>query len=159
MKENVIDVLMFLFDNYLGLEEGDVADEATLAYELEEAGFPQQEITKAFDWLGELADENNMTPEFIQPPSASMRIYAEEEQIKLDVSCRGFLQYLEWAGLVDPMAREIIIDRAMAIDADTLGLELFKKIVSLVLVNKEPETYAYGSLEDLLEDTSKESHH
>lgn len=152
MKENVIDVLMFLFDNYLGLEEGVVTDEETLAFELEEAGFPAHEITKAFDWLGELADEGHWTPSFVQAPGNSMRVYAEQEQQKLDASCRGFLQYLESSGYLDAMTREIIIDRAMAIGAETLGLQPFKKIVGLVMVNKAPDEYALGCIEDLLED-------
>ena len=56
MKENVLDVLMYLFENYLDDDDNETeADRETLTVELEEAGFAKLEINKAFDWLENLA--------------------------------------------------------------------------------------------------------
>lgn len=142
MKENMVDILMFLFDNYLNVEEGMPQDEVALACELEEAGFHAKDITKAFDWLGGLADIRNSELALLKSPGKAIRFYLPQEQTKLDVACRGFLQELEKLGLLDTPTREIIIDRAMALDVETLDLLQFKRVVGLVMVNS-------GWIEDL----------
>lgn len=152
MKENVIEVLMFLFDNYLSVEEGMPDDEVTLACELEEAGFHAKDITKAFDWLGELADIKNTEPDLLQRPGKSFRIYLPQEERKLDAPCRGFLHQLEMMGLLDTLTREIIIDRAMAIESEQLSLEQFKRIVGLVMLNSGKHDDMMLWIEDLIYD-------
>jgi Smg protein len=152
MKENVIDVLMFLFDNYLSVEEGMPDDEVTLACELEEAGFHAKDITKAFDWLGELADIKNTEPSLIRPPGTAIRVYLPQEERKLDVGSRGFLHQLEMMGLLDTQTREIIIDRAMAIEAEQLSLEQFKRVVGLVMLNSGMHDDMLMWIEDLIYD-------
>lgn len=150
MKENVIDVLMFLFDNYLSIEDGMPTDEKTLACELEEAGFDTIDISKAFDWLGELAEIKQTESTLIQTPSNAIRVYLPQEQHKLDVSCRGFLHQLENMEVLDAATREIIIDRAMAIEVDHLSLQQFKRIVGLVLLNSGLHEDMLAWIEDLI---------
>lgn len=149
MKENVIDVLMFLFDNYFLYEDGIPEDEASLACELEEAGFEVQEITQAFDWLGELADLQNT--EMIQLTHRhAMRVFTGAELSKLDSSCINYLLQLEKIGLIDVMARETIIDRAMAIQTAHINLAAFKRIVGLVMLNSPQFKDNYEFIEDLI---------
>jgi Smg protein len=152
MEENVIDVLMFLFDNYLSIEEGMPTDEIALATELEEAGFEAKNITKAFDWLGELADIKQAKPSLVQTKGKAMRVYLPQEQQKLDVGCLGFIHQLETMGLLDTSTREIIIDRAMAIESPQLGLKEFKRIVGLVLLNSGSHEEMLTWIEDLIYD-------
>jgi Smg protein len=152
MKENVIDVLMFLFDNYLSIEEGMPTDEVTLATELEEAGFEAKNITKAFDWLGELAEIKQAEKVTVHTKGKAIRVYLPQEQHKLDVGCRGFLHQLETMGLLDTSTREIIIDRAMAIESPQLGLGEFKRIVGLVLLNSGEHDEMLAWIEDLIYD-------
>ncbi len=47
MKENIIDVLLYLFENYIDNEESGQPDKAALETELEQVGFPELEIDKA----------------------------------------------------------------------------------------------------------------
>ena len=56
MKENVLDVLMFLFENYLYDEPEDVMDRDSLEENLHQAGFTNGEIDKAFNWLDGLVE-------------------------------------------------------------------------------------------------------
>ena len=56
MRENILDVLMYLFENYMNDEIEFDTDEESLRVELQEAGFHQAEITKAFKWLEGLVD-------------------------------------------------------------------------------------------------------
>ncbi len=55
MKENVLDVLMYLFENYLEDDNVYQTDRDTLKVELEEAGFADREVSRAFTWLEALA--------------------------------------------------------------------------------------------------------
>lgn len=155
MKENVIDVLMFLFDNYLSIDEGMPTDEMTLACELQEAGFEAKNITKAFDWLGELADIKQADFTLVSAPGKSMRVYLPQEQHKLDVHCRGFLYQLESMGVLDTPTREVIIDRAMAIESEQLSLVQFKRIVGLVMLNSGSHDEMLAWIEDLIYDESE----
>lgn len=152
MKENVIDVLMFLFDNYLFLGEGVSTDEDTLTNELHEAGFEVREINKAFDWLEGLIKIRQLPVDRIAKSGTACRIYTEEEQKKLDCACRGFLLGLENLDLIDLMSREIIIDRAMAIDIETIRLPQFKRIVGLIMMSRTSKEDVLAWLEDLVYD-------
>ena len=51
MKENVFDVLMYLFENYMYEEPETDPDRESLQSSLLQAGFSQVEINKAFEWL------------------------------------------------------------------------------------------------------------
>ena len=48
MKETVLDVLMYLFENYFDDEGAVEPDQESLRQELVQAGFPEEEIGKAF---------------------------------------------------------------------------------------------------------------
>src|SRR5690242_9715497 len=123
MKENVLDVLMYLFENYLDDDDNQTeADRDTLTVELEEAGFAKHEIVKAFDWLENLA----RNPPDTEPPldqRDAIRVYAVPELEKLSVECRGFLQYLENIGILEAAQREVVVDRIMALDGAEVDLE------------------------------------
>ena len=56
MKENILDVLIYLFENYM-FESGEFEpDQDTLVTELSQAGFDHSMIDRAFEWLENLAD-------------------------------------------------------------------------------------------------------
>jgi Smg protein len=133
MKENMLDVLVFLFDNYLGPQAGVDQDDQSLANELEEAGFDFDEITKAFDWLGGLKEEDSAW----SASTHAMRVFCEAEQQRLDIEARGFLITLESAKIISPVLREKILDAVMRLELEqvTLSLKTFKRIVGLVLMN------------------------
>ena len=54
MKESVLSVLVYLFQNYFLTEPDTVHDRDSLQSELIDAGFDALHIGKAFDWLAEL---------------------------------------------------------------------------------------------------------
>ena len=59
MKENVLDVLMFLFENYLYDEPEETPDRDSLEENLHQAGFTNGEIDKAFEWLDKALKERS----------------------------------------------------------------------------------------------------
>ena len=148
MKENVLDVLMYLFQNYMDEADAD-PDRASIQSELLAAGFPSREIHQAFEWLDSLTDRQT-TPLVVDP--GSCRIYIGPELDKLDVECRGFLLLLEQTGILDSETRELVIDRVMALETDDIGLHQLKWIILMVLFNQPGQEEAYAWLEDLVFD-------
>jgi len=158
MKENVLDVLMYLFQNYM-YDDADVEpDRESVETELLEAGFPSYEIQKALDWLDDLV-ERQETPIAVGNGERSFRIYTPQETGKLDVECRGFLLFLEQTGILSAETRELIIDRVMALNSEDMDLSQLRWIILLVLFNQPGQEEAYAWLEDLVFDDVVENIH
>lgn len=150
MKENVFDVLMYLFENYMDTEPELNPDQETLREELTEAGFPSTEIAKAFSWLEELAEQQERLPPSKIRTGASIRVYSDEEQARLDLEGRGFLMFLEQVGVLDPATRELVVDRVMALDSDDTDLDQIKWTVLMVLFNQPGREAAFVWMEDMV---------
>lgn len=148
MKENVLDVLMYLFENYMDDETELHPDRESLQVELQEAGFRKNEITKAFAWLEDLALERG-ADELAQPAARSMRVFSDEERVRLDVEARGFLVYLENAGLLNPQQRERVLDRVMALESDDIDIDQVKWVVLMVMFNQHGDEAPQPWMEDL----------
>jgi len=76
-----------------------------------------------------------------------VRIYHGPELDKLDVECRGFLLFLEQHRILDADQRELVLDRAMALDQDELDLDDLKWVVLMVLFNQPGAEAAYAWME------------
>jgi Smg protein len=149
MYENMVDVLIYLYENYLDGESHPPADQGALETELSEAGFSSSEITQALTWLDELASRMSETD--YQPRGVdAMRIYTDAECGKLDLDARGLLLFLEQSGILDPMSRELVIDRALAIEHNALSVDELKWVVLLVLMNRPGRESAFSQMEDLV---------
>ena len=151
MKENVIDVLLYLFENYIDNDDAGKPDKAALETELEQVGFPELEIDKALEWLENMtviAEESSDA----KPVSAglAMRFYAKEELELINTSCRGYLLFLEQVGVLDAATREIVIERVLALDTDEIDLEQLKWVVLMVLFYQPGREVAYAWMEDLV---------
>jgi len=162
MKESILDVLLYLFEHYFTDDADLVRDRDSLRSgplfdELGKAGFSPAEINKAFEWLDALA---------LQRPSAStprangpVRVYFGPELDKLDVECRGFLLFLEQHGVLDADQRELVLDRAMALDQDEIDLDDLKWVVLMVLFNQPGSEAAYAWMEtQMFEDEPEPVH-
>ncbi|HSS66379.1 MAG TPA: DUF494 domain-containing protein [Gammaproteobacteria bacterium] len=154
MKETMLDVLMFLFENYLENEIEVDSDQEVIRSALLDAGFPGDEIGKAFHWLENLAiNAESMKTEPVSCVPCT-RIYVEDERERMDVQCRGFLVFLEQAGVLDAQTRELVVDRVMALEAGGVDLEQLKWVVLMVLFNQPGKEDVYAFMEDLVLDRS-----
>jgi Smg protein len=153
MKENVLDVLMYLFENYMDEGPEFHPDQETLSTELAQAGFPKGEINKAFSWLEGLSSlrEHNATRSFVGGVD-SLRHFSALEQEKLNPEARGFLLFMEQNGMLDASARELVIDRVMALDIEEITVDQLKWVVLMVLFNQPEQDHAFMLLEDLVFD-------
>ncbi len=152
----MLDVLLYLFEHYM--EEGREVphDEAVLKGVLKDAGFPQTEINKAFVWLEDLVQQGGNAE---AQQRNSFRIYTPKELSRLDSECRGFLLTLEYCGVVSPQAREIIIERAMALDLEDIDLDKFRLIAMMVLANQSGNEDLQEWIETLVFDFSPDLQH
>jgi Smg protein len=137
MKNDVLDVLMYIFEQFQD-QEYVVIDEAnTLASELTEVGFSDVEIDSALDWIDGLVDlrEQAQESDVVTSPSFSNRIFSQQECQVLSQRSRGFLYHLEQQGVLDAISREIVIERTMALNMQEVDLEQVKWITMMVLFN------------------------
>lgn len=137
MKENMLDVLLYMFEfcdeEELRLEQGEEA----LHGKLVRAGFGNQEIFKAFSWLNELSEQG--AEDGSLPDRGSFRVFSQDEILRLPVECRSLLILLEQFGVIDPETREQIIERALALEVDDMDLDQFKWVLMMVLLNQDKE--------------------
>ena len=149
MKENVLDVLMYLFETYVDADEEPEADQNELRGELSRAGFGDTEIDRALDWLEGLTDhQDGLT--FNAQTEHGTRIYNDVEQERLDAGCRGYITYLEQIGILSPPQREILVDRLLALEASDIDVEQIKWVVLMVLFSQPGQELAYARMEDLV---------
>jgi Smg protein len=131
----VFDILAYLVERYYEL--GAYPDQDTLSRQLAAAGFETQDIHQALRWLSGLEQHGWRRAEDRAGPDGpvSLRHYTAAEQRKLGPESRGFLHFLEAAGALDALQREVVLDRVMATEIE-IGLDELKLIVLLVLWNQ-----------------------
>ncbi|MDY0036491.1 MAG: DUF494 domain-containing protein [Zoogloea oleivorans] len=127
----MFDILVYLFENYVHADA--CPEPAQLARKLTAAGFEEEEITEALEWLSGLRQLSDGERPAHFARAGSLRIYGEDEQVRLGVECRGFLLFLENAGILDSECREISVERALALGETEIELENLKVIVLMVL--------------------------
>jgi Smg protein len=152
----MFDILVYLFENYYQTDA--YPDQDTLERKLHAAGFENDDIHDALDWLNDLT----CVPEQGLPESlnsrASFRGYNGEETGKLSLESRGFIAFLESARILTPLLRELVIERAMALPDEVVRLDKFKVIALMVLWTRRGSVDALV-LDELLPDGEKRQMH
>lgn len=159
MKESVLDILIYLFENYFDaeLQSAPEPDRDTLKDELERAGFSEREVGRALEWLEQLCADPERAGAI--PPSRSIRVFDGREQARLDTECRGCILYLENIGILNAAQRELVIDRLLALDARQIDVEQVKWVVLMVLFSQPGQENALLRMEDLVFDGRAEAVH
>lgn len=145
----MIDVLVYLFENYYHTEN--YPDHDTLSRKLHAAGFENDDIHEAIDWLNGLANRQEDGLPASLDLRSSFRGYTTDEAAKLSTEARGFIAFLESARVLTPLLRELLIERAMALADDVVGLEKLKVITLIVLWTRRGSVDAL-ILDELLPD-------
>ncbi len=150
MNENLIEVLIFIYENFMDTDTDATEDQTLLEQELSNAGFRKNEIEKAFSWLDELAWRRGIMAEHSDKSTPSTRVLIQQEQQRLDMETQGMLLYLEQKGILNPLARELVIERAMALNTPELEADDVKWIVLLVLLNQPGQESAFALMEEMI---------
>jgi Smg protein len=153
MKEDMFEILMYLFEHHMQADCNLHLTEDVLMTELEHAGFAAPIIDQALDWLeGLLAAQDNTMQ---TADTKSIRIFSSNENLVLPVKVRGFLLFLEQKGIFNTAkTRELVIDRLMAINDPDIDLPQVKWVVLLVLFNQPNEEAALACMENLVLDSA-----
>jgi Smg protein len=131
------DILVYLFEN---CQHAELAyDRERVAKKLSAAGFEDSDISEALHWLAGVRVAHSVR-EPLPDSRSSFRAYAPRELTKLDALSRGFLLTLEHSGILNADTRELVIERALAANGDTLSLEQLKLVVLMVLWNQQMPT-------------------
>ncbi len=152
----MFDVLVYLYENCGAFQACRDADSIT--QQLAEAGFDDDEITDAIDWLRDLDQVNSGSVALRPPTSGAFRVYAGFEIGRLTPPGIAFLTFLETEGQLTPTQREIVIDRALAVREAPVALAKLKVIVLMVLWSQQADIDVL-MLEELLDDGADGERH
>ncbi len=140
----MFDVLVYLYENYWRPDA--CPDAAQLQRKLSAVGFEKDEIQEALSWLDGLA----VNAKGDQAPlrSNSVRVFSADEQRHLGDASLAFISFLSSAGVLSPLQREVVIERAMAAAEAPVSLEDLKIIVLMVFwsLGEEPDALILDEL-------------
>ena len=132
----MFDILMFLFESYF--YAGSYPNSDKLSLKLSAAGFENEDIHRALDWLSGLKQLTQADyPAAIN--GSGTRCYADLEIKRISLEARRFLAFWEQNKMITPVEREMIIDRAVALGRENLPLDKVKLIALMVLWNQNEE--------------------
>jgi Smg protein len=147
MKEDMFEVLIYLFEKHMQSDCNIPLTEDVLMAELERVGFNSASIDRALDWLEGLLNLQENTSQ--RAANGSLRVYIPYERHHLNTEVIGFLLFLEQSGILNTVTRELVIDRLMAIE-DEVELPQVKWVTLLVLFNQPNEEAALACMENLV---------
>lgn len=137
---------MYLFESYF--DAGSYPEPDKLSRKLTAAGFEGEDINEALLWLSGLqqSDVNSYPSELTH---TGTRHFASIELDSISMEARQFLTFTHQQKMISTAEREMIIDRAVALQQPNLGLEKMKLIMLMVLWNRHKDLDAL-LIEELL---------
>jgi Smg protein len=150
----MFDILVYLYETYYRPDA--CPEPEALARKLSAVGFDDVEITEALDWLNGLTEMAGTANPALE--SSGTRFYIPQEYDAIGSAAIGFIQFLEMAGLLTASQREIVIERALALDESPVTLGKLKIIVLMLLWSqgKEPDALMFDDLFGADEDEDAE---
>ena len=144
----MFDLLIYMFENYLSSKNN--LDFSNMTLELEAAGFNNKDIENALDWFSKLKEMSTKIPQSHSLKlNNKLRIFTEKEKERFSFDGLGFILFLEQADILNSIEREIIIDRAMALNQNIINIDEVRWIVMMTLWNNGREN-DYLFVEDAL---------
>ena len=132
----MFDILMFLFESYF--DAGSYPEPDKLSIKLSAAGFDDGDIHQALIWLSGLKQlSQGDYPETIN--KGGLRCFADLELQRISNEALQFVLFWEHSKMITPVEREMIIDRAVALERESLSLDKIKLIALMVLWNQHEE--------------------
>jgi len=140
----MFDVLVYVYENYWRPDA--CPEHEQLTRKLSAVGFESEEIEDALTWLDGLAQGAQAAAH--AQSARGMRVYTDTERELLGEPSIGFITFLESSGVLSPSMREMVLDRAKAVDEAPIDLEHLKVIVLMVFwsVGEEPDALILDEL-------------
>jgi Smg protein len=143
----MFDILAFLFEQYFTLDN--CPDRTTLAKRLSAAGFEDQEIDEALDWLKEFNELDASPYIALDDMPLLPRILHPREAARLTPDAQSFFHYLSSSGALSTGQRELLVDRLMQSNMLQLD-ETAVKRVALMVLWRQGDDLANLLIEELL---------
>jgi Smg protein len=149
---SVLKVLIYVYDHYMLADPADVPKRRHMLEDLQKRGFSVSEVVQAMEWLSALVGDQRATADAAgaEPDGAGLRIFADGELSRLSADCRAFLMLLDRQGVLTPQQRELVIERALALDVDEVDVEQLKWVVLLVLSSQPGQELAFARFESVM---------
>ena len=149
---NVLKVLIYVYDHYMLADPADVPERRHMLEDLQQRGFSVSEVVQAMEWLSALVGDKRAGAEAGDTASdgAGLRIFADGELSRLAPDCRAFLMLLDRQRVLTPRQRELVIERALALDVDEVDVEQLKWVVLLVLSSQPGQELAFARFESVM---------
>lgn len=144
MKENVMEVLMYVFEHFYETDNILSLPREEIETMLDQVGFPEKDIKRSMCWLDELVDLCDQAEDNSIEQTSRTRMISPQEQQVMTVECQGYLLELEQHGILDDLSREMVIDRAMALSTSVIALKELQWVVQMVLFNLPGRPYDYA---------------
>lgn len=159
MKQTLVEVLIYLFHNYMKESHENPEEVEQALASLEEMAIDVGQLEQACQELSEAGLLPTSNGEVTQHP-LSIRVYNTDECNALDTECRGLLFTLEQLGLMSAENRETIIEQVMASNAEHVEFDEFKWFVLFTILKDESLTNRIVNSDTVLthKDLSEEIH-
>jgi len=154
MNENIVELLLYLFENYIYESDSEKIDKQSLHKGLTQAGFASLTINDAFSWLETLQSDIVLFRD-LTISSDGFRVFSQTEQIKLDTECQDFIYYLNDSGVLDNQQREILINAVMKLETPDFDVDDLQWLALMVLFSQPDQEQAFAHLEALMFETSE----
>lgn len=146
---SVLKVLIYVYDNYMLADPAEVPERRHMLEDLQRRGFSVSEVVHAMEWLSALVSDQRAAPGG-DGPQAGVRVFAEGELSRLSADCRAFLMLLDRQRVLTPQQRELVIERALALDVEEIEVEQLKWVVLLVLSSQPGQELAFARFESVM---------
>ncbi|MCK5697967.1 MAG: DUF494 domain-containing protein [Gammaproteobacteria bacterium] len=156
MNTQVLDILMYLFDIYMDdMDKEQLPSEDDIRKELASIGFHHSTVDHAFNWLDELAllpDNISDKKDIFYEPKYhnSTRIFSHFELKKFSRQAQSILLELVILDMISISQRELIIEKAFALNVAHINQEQIKLIILMVLYNLPDLVDSYTWIQDHL---------
>jgi len=149
---NVLKVLIYVYDHYMLADPADVPERHHMLEDLQRRGFSVSEVVHAMEWLSALVGDQRAAagPAEPDPGAEALRVFADGELSRLSADCRAFLTLLDRQHVLTSQQRELVIERALALDVDEVDVEQLKWVVLLVLSSQPGQELAFARFESVM---------
>jgi Smg protein len=149
---SVLKVLIYVYDHYMLADPADVPERHRMLEDLQRRGFSVSEVVQAMEWLSALVGDQRASPEPTDSESAreALRVFDDGELSRLSADSRAFLMLLDRQHVLTPQQRELVIERALALDVDEIEVEQLKWVVLLVLSSQPGQELAFARFESVM---------
>ena len=146
---SVLKVLIYVYDHYMLADPADVPERRYMLEDLQKRGFSVSEVVQAMEWLSALVGDKRAVPA-ADDTESGLRVFADGELPRLSPDCRAFLMLLDRQRVLTPQQRELVIERALALDVDEVDVEQLKWVVLLVLSSQPGQELAFARFESVM---------